>query len=351
MSASLLGCRWPLIQAPMAGVQDTRLALAVSATGALGSLPAALLSPEGLDRELGLLREKGQGAAFNINFFAHHPPAPDPAREARWRALLAPYAAELGIDLASTPAGAGRVPFNDAMAEVLEEFKPAVVSFHFGLPAPALLARVRRLGCRVLSSATTVAEARWLAAKGVDAVIAQGLEAGGHRGHFLAEDLSGQHRCLSLLPQIVAAVPVPVIAAGGIADAAGVRAAMALGASGVQVGTAYLLCTEAQTSPLHRAALAQPDAGLHTQLTRLFTGRPARGIRNRLMRELGPMHEAAPAFPQASAALAPLRAAAEALGKDDFSPLWSGQNTSGCRPVGAAELTRGLLQGLAPAGA
>ena len=228
---------------------------------------------------------------------------------------------------------------------MLDEFRPAVVSFHFGLPSPELLARVRAWGAKVLSSATTVDEARWLEARGVDAIIAQGLEAGGHRGMFLSEDLNTQVGTLALVPQIVAAVKVPVIAAGGIADAKGVRAALALGAAGVQVGTAYLLCPEATTSAVHRAALKR-EAARQTALTNVFTGRPARGIVNRLMRELGPMSPAAPAFPLAAPAVAPLRARAEGLGSGDFSPLWSGQNPSGCREVPAAELTRGLAAGL-----
>ncbi len=339
----LLGTELPLIQAPMAGVQVSALALAAGQAGALGSLPCAMLTPEAMRQELQALQAGGR--PYNVNFFCHTPPAPDAAHEARWRVALAPYAAELGVDLAGVPAGAGRRPFDAAAAELLAEFRPRVVSFHFGLPEPALLARVKAWGATVLSSATTVDEARWLVQHGADVVIAQGLEAGGHRGHFLSDDLSAQAGTFALLPQVVAAVPVPVVAAGGIADAAGVAAAMALGAAGVQVGTAYLLCPEASTSALHRAAL-QSEAARHTALTRLFTGRPARGIVNRLMRELGPLNPVAPAFPLATAALAPLRAAAEARGSGDLSPLWAGQNTRGCRAVGAAELTRALAAGL-----
>jgi nitronate monooxygenase len=236
------------------------------------------------------------------------------------------------------------VPFSHAVADAVAPFKPPVMSFHFGLPAPDLLARVKAWGSVVLSSATTVEEGLWLQAHGADAVIAQGLEAGGHRGMFLNDDLSTQLGTLALVPQLVAALDIPVIAAGGIADAAGVRAAMALGASGVQVGTAYLCCDEASTSALHRAALVS-DAARHTALTRLFTGRPARGIVNRVMQELGPLNPAAPAFPLATAAIGPLRAHWEALGRSDFSPLWAGQNTRGCRDLPAAVLTRQLLQG------
>jgi nitronate monooxygenase len=200
---------------------------------------------------------------------------------------------------------------------------------------------VRAFGARIVGCATTVAEARWLEAKGVDAFIAQGLEAGGHRGIFATDDLTTQVGTLALVPQIVRAVRVPVIAAGGIADAQGVKAALALGAAAVQVGTAFLLCPEATTSRLHRDALAS-EAALHTALTNVFTGRPARGIVNRVVRELGPISTKAPPFPLATAALAPLRAEAERRGSGDFSPLWSGQNASGCRNVPAAQLVREL---------
>ena len=346
MSASLqalLGIDVALIQAPMAGVQGSAMAIAVSNSGALGSLPAAMLAPEALHCELQALRA-GTTRPFNVNFFCHTPPEPDVAREATWRNALAPFYAEAGQDITAVPAGAGRVPFSEEAAGLLEAFRPAVVSFHFGLPEAALVQRVKAWGARVLSSATTVEEALWLEAHGADAIIAQGLEAGGHRGMFLTDDLTTQMGTLALLPQILRAVNVPVIAAGGITDAAGVAAAMALGASGVQVGTAYLLCTEATTSAVHRAAL-QSDASRHTALTNVFTGRPARGIVNRVMRELGVMSAAAPAFPLATAAMAPLRAWGEQQGMGDFSPLWSGQNASGCRPVDAAEVTRSLAQG------
>ena len=337
----LLGTELPLIQAPMAGVQGSALAIAVSNAGGLGSLPCAMLAPEALRAELAQIRAQ-TSRPYNVNFFCHRPPEPDGRREAMWRQSLAHYYREYDIDPATIPAGPGRRPFDAAAADLLEEFKPPVVSFHFGLPDEALLARVRSWGTRVIASATTVQEARWLEACGVDAVIAQGLEAGGHRGHFLSDDLTSQAGTFALLPQIVRAVRVPVIAAGGIADAAGVRAALALGAAGVQVGTAYLLCPEATTSAVHRAAL-QSEAARHTALTNLYTGRPARGILTRLMREQGPMSTLAPAFPLATSAVAPLRSKAEAAGLGDFTPLWAGQNTSGCHPVPAAELTRQLM--------
>jgi nitronate monooxygenase len=340
---AFLGTDLPVIQAPMAGVQASALAIAVCEAGGLGSLPCAMLSPEQMRAELAAIRARTD-RPFNVNFFCHAPPRVDPAREAAWRQMLSPYYAAFGIDPATVGAGPGRAPFDAAYADALAEFRPPIVSFHFGLPPADALARVRAWGAKVLASATTVEEARWLEAHGVDAVIAQGVEAGGHRGNFLSDDLTTQLGTFALLPRVVAAVRVPVVAAGGIADAAGVAAARALGASAVQVGTAYLLCPEATTSALHRAALQSPQAE-HTALTNLFTGRPARGIVNRLMRELGPINAAAPAFPLGTAAIAPLRAAAERAGSGDFSPLWSGQNPSGCRAVPAAEITRALAAG------
>jgi nitronate monooxygenase len=271
------------------------------------------------------------------------PPSPDAQREAAWRATLAPYYKEFGIAESASVDGGRRTPFSSEAADVLEEFRPPVVSFHFGLPSPELLARVRRWGAKVLSSATTVDEALWLEARGVDAIIAQGFEAGGHRGMFLSEDLTTQVGTLALVPRIVKAVKAPVIAAGGISDSETVMAALAIGAVGVQVGTAYLLSPEATTSTIHCAALKSEAAG-HTALTNVFTGRPARAIMNRFMKEVGPINPAVPAFPLAASA--PLRAHAESSGSGDFSPLWSGQNAGGCKEIPAGQLTRELAAGL-----
>ena len=340
----LLEIDLPVIQAPMAGVQGSALAVAVSNAGGLGSLPCALLDVDGVRAELGAIRAQTT-KPFNVNFFCHRPPQADAARDARWRAALAPYFVEYGIDASAIPAGASRSPFSHEAADALADFKPAVVSFHFGLPSPALLERVRRLGAKILACATTVDEARWLEARGVHAIIAQGIEAGGHRGNFLSTDLTTQVGTFALVPQVVRAVRVPVIAAGGIADADGIAAAIRLGASGVQIGTAYLLCPETMTSAVHRAALAS-DAARHTALTNLFSGRAARGIVNRVMRDLGPLSDVAPEFPLATAAIAPLRAAAEARGSGDFSPLWSGQNATGCKEISAGDLTRELAAAL-----
>ena len=340
----LFGIELPIIQAPMAGVQGSALAVTVSKAGGLGSLPCATLSLDAMRSELAAITAQTD-KPFNLNFFCHTPPLADAAREASWRAALAPYYQEYGIDPATVSAGPGRKPFSAEAADVLDEVRPRVVSFHFGLPSTELLARVRALGAKIIATATTVDEARWLESQGVDAVIAQGLEAGGHRGMFMSADLSTQVGTFALLPQIVRAGRLPVIAAGGIADAKGVAAAMALGASGVQIGTAYLLCPEATTSTVHRAALAS-EAARHTALTNLFSGGPARGIVNRVMKELDYISPAAPAFPLATTAIAPLRAKAEGQGWGDFSPLWCGQNASGCREVPAADLTRELAAGL-----
>ena len=335
-----IGVELPIIQAPMAGVQASTLATAVCEAGGLGSLPCALLDHDGMVRELTAVAGATR-RPYNVNFFCHTTPTPDAEREARWRAVLMPYYREFGIDAASIKPGPGRAPLTDDAVAILERFKPAVVSFHFGLPSHDLLARVRTFGAKLIASATTVAEARWLAARGVDAIIAQGWEAGGHRGIFLSDDLTTQVGTFALLPQIIAAVDVPVIAAGGIADARGVEAALSMGAAAAQIGTAYLACDEATTSAVHRAALAS-DAAAHTAVTNVFTGRPARGIVNRIMREIGPMAREAPAFPLATSAIAPLRAAAERMGSGDFSPLWAGQNVSGCRGGSASQLTRAL---------
>jgi nitronate monooxygenase len=341
---SLLGIELPIIQAPMATIGDSALAVAVSNAGGLGSLAAALLGPDALRNELAEIRARTI-KPFNVNFYCHAPASLTADRAGAWRAKLAPYYAELGLDANAVPEGGMPPPFGSAIADLVEEFRPPVVSFHFGLPADELLGRVRAWGSKILSSATTIDEARWLEARGVDAIIAQGFEAGGHRGMFLSEDPDSQIGTLALVRQIVKAVRTPVIAAGGIADAKGLAAAMTLGAAGVQVGTAYLLCTEAMTSPVHRAAL-KSEAARRTALTNVLTGRLARAIVNRVVGEVGPISAAAPSFPLAIVALAPLRAKAESRGSNDFSSLWAGQNTSGCKEVPAAQLTRELVAGV-----
>jgi nitronate monooxygenase len=320
----------------MAGSQHQALAIAVCKAGGLGALPAAMLTPQTLKDQMKAVREQTD-RPFQVNFFCHHPPEINHAALDRWAQALRPFYREFSLDDQLVPQGPGRMPFTSEMAEILALEPPAVVSFHFGLPEAELLAQVKAMGCKVVSSATTVPEAIWLEQHGVDAIVAQGLEAGGHRGMFLNHDLNCQQGLMSLLPQMVGAVKVPVIAAGGIVTAASVKAAKALGAAAVQVGTAFLLTPEATTSAVHREALRRAQ-GHETALTRLFSGRPARGICNRLMHTLGPMSDLAPAFPLATAALAPLRAAAEARGLTDFSPLWAGQHLAAVREKPAADL-------------
>ena len=332
----------PFLLAPMAGSMDWELAAGVAEVGGLGSLPCAMLSADQLRDQIGKFRARTQ-KPVNVNFFCHAAPKLSNEREARWRERLAPYYRELAIDPAAPIPTSNRAAFDAGFCGVVEELKPEVVSFHFGLPAPELVARVKATGARLLSSATTVAEARWLEGHGVDAIIAQGNEAGGHRGLFLADDsddIASQVGTFALVPQIVDAVKVPVIAAGAITDARGIAAAFALGAAGVQIGSAYLWCPESKISAPHRAALKTVrDDG--TAVTRLMTGRPARGIVNRVMREIDPMSEV-PEFPLAAGAVAPLRAKAEAQGSGDFSPMWAGQAAGLGRALPAAEVTRRL---------
>jgi nitronate monooxygenase len=334
----LFGIELPIIQAPMAGAQGPELTIAVGEAGGLGSLPVAQLNLEQARAAIAAIR-KATLRPINLNFFSHEPSQPDPVEISAWHKRLHPYYRELGIDVNAPVPTVGRTPFDAGFAALVEEVRPEVVSFHFGLPDPALVARVRATGAKIISSATTVAEARWLCDRGVDAIIAMGSEAGGHRGNFLSDDMNGQVGLMALLPQVVDAVPVPVIAAGGISDGRGIAAAFALGASAVQIGTAYLFTPEAKISAPYRAAL-QTAGDSSTALTNLFSGRPARGIVNRLMREQGPLRTDLPRFPYAGGPLLPLRSKAEAMGSGDFTNLWAGQAVHLGRDMPAAALTK-----------
>lgn len=335
-----LGVELPVVQAPMAGAQGSSLAIAVCEAGGLGNLPCAMLSAEEIRAEVAAIR-RATARPFGLNFFCHVAPTPDPQREAAWRARLAPYYAELGIEPGSRSTGPSRRPFDEAACELVEELRPPVVSFHFGLPDGVLLERVKATGAKVLSTATTVEEARWLEARGCDAIIAQGAEAGGHRGMFLTSEVATQVGTFALVPQVVDAVRIPVIAAGGIMDPRGVAAARALGASAVQLGTAYLFCPESSINEAWRKALREVrDDG--TAITNVFSGRPARGIANRLVREVGPLSPLAPEFPLASGAIAPLRAE----GQYEFAQMWAGQAAGLGREMPAGELTRWLAESL-----
>jgi nitronate monooxygenase len=336
----LFKTEFPIVLAPMVGVMDADLVIAAAQGGALGSLPCAMLSVEKAREQVNIIRQRVL-APINMNFFCHEAVAVDPAREAVWKQRLAPYYREYGQDPAAPIKAANRAPFDGAMCELVEELKPEIVSFHFGLPDAPLLGRVKASGCKVMSSATTVKEAIWLEEHGADVVIAQGAEAGGHRGMFLTENISEQPGTFALVPQVVDAVKVPVIAAGGIADGRGIAAAFALGASAVQIGTAYLRCPESKVIGPARLALAQASDD-STVITNVMTGRPARGVVNRLMREAGPISPDAPPFPHAATGLAPLKAAAEKQGRVDFTNLWAGQAVRLGREMPAAELTRAL---------
>ncbi len=338
-----LDYEYPIIQAPMAGVQDSRLAIAVAKAGGIGSLPCAMLSNEKLRSELSILQQE-TNTPINLNFFCHESPIVDAVAEQCWRELLKPYYKKYGLAQSLIEHGAARIPFSEEIAELIEPFCPQLISFHFGLPDEELLTRVKSWGSKIISSATTREEAEWLEANGADGVIAQGIEAGGHRGMFLTEDLETQSSTVSLLEDIVASVNIPVIAAGGIATAADVKSCMQSGASAVQVGTSYLCCHEATTTKVHQSLLLQTEPP-ETAITNLFTGKPARGIVNRLMKELGPMHSAVPKFPLAANAIAPLRAATAASDSGDFMSLWSGTNRIGCKMCSAAEITNELAQG------
>ena len=329
----------PILQAPMAGASDAELAIAVAKAGGLGALPAGMLSGEQVRAQVAQFRTATGDRPLNLNFLAHKMPVPNNAREHAWRERLKPYYLEFGIDPAAPVTGAARRPFDAMACAVVEEIKPAVVSFHYGLPEKELMARVKAAGCKIICSATTIEEARFLERNGCDAIIAQGVEAGGHRGMFLSTDPATQVGLFALLPQMVDAVKVPVIATGGIADARTMAAALTLGAAAVQVGTALLFCPEAKILPPHRAALrvAHHDS---TVLTNVFSGRPARSLVNRAIRELGPVSEIVPEFPLASDALAPLHAKAQARGSGDFSPMFAGQAAALGREMPAGQLIR-----------
>ncbi len=338
---TLFGIALPIIQAPMAGANGAEMVIAVSEAGGLGSLPCAMLSPDQMRSQVGIIRQR-TARPLNMNFFCHRSPGSQPEREAAWRQRLAAHYREFGLDPSSPTAAAIRVPFDETACEVVEELKPEVVSFHFGLPDKMMVQRVKAVGAQIISSATTVSEARWLEDHGCDAIIAQGYEAGGHRGMFLSDDLATQVGTFALLPQIVDVVTVPVIAAGGIADGRGIAAALLLGASGVQIGTAYLFTPQATISPMHREALGKASTSA-TALTNVFTGRPARSLLNRIVHEVGPMSDDTPPFPLAASAIGPIRTAAEAAGSGEFSPLWSGQAAALGRQMEAGELTRLLM--------
>ncbi|WP_404710815.1 NAD(P)H-dependent flavin oxidoreductase [Sphingomonas sp. MMS24-J13] len=327
------GITTPIVQAPMAAAGGEALAIAAMRGGALGSLPCASISPDQVRAQVAAVRIAVSGP-INLNFFCHV--MPDAVDDAAWRAALQPYYDEYRVGPPAVPPVARR-PFDDFYCAAVEDTKPEVVSFHFGLPPEPLLDRVRATGALILSSATSPAEARWLAERGVDAVIAQGWEAGGHAARFLPADPASHMGTIALVPQIVDAIDRPVIAAGGIADGRGVAAALLLGAGAVQIGTAYLACPESLIGPVHRQLLTG-EAAEETVFTNVFTGRLARGFVTRLVRERGPISPVAPPFPHAGDALAELRKADPAA----FANMWAGQAARLAHAEGAEALTRRL---------
>jgi nitronate monooxygenase len=336
----LLGIDLPIIQAPMASATTPALASAVSNAGALGSLGCAVLAADGVREQVAAVRA-ATNRAFNLNFFVHQPPAPDATAAARMRAQLKSYYDELGLG-AVPEAQPVLSPFDGEMLDLLLDLRPPVVSFHFGLPEAQAVRRLKDIGCKIISSATTVAEARQLETGGADAVVAQGYEAGGHRGSFTDTPGTGMVGTMALVPQVVDAVRVPVIAAGGIADGRGIAAAFALGAAGVQIGTAFLACPEASVAPHHREALARAsDEG--TQLTRAFTGRPARALRNRFTTEMEAPGRDALAFPLQTSLTAPFRTLGSHPSAADFAAMWAGQAAALARAMPAGQLIETLV--------
>ena len=336
--AALLGSRHPILLAPMAGSAGVDLAVAAMEGGAVGALPGGMVTSGTLREQVAELRSRVDGP-LNLNFFCHV--MPQSADDRKWRALLQRYYQAYGLT-DEAPHWPLRLPFDADMCAVVEEVRPEIVSFHFGLPDEELLGRVRDAGARVLATATTLAEARCLAERRVDAIVAQGWEAGGHAGRFLGDSRPEMQMGLfALLPQMVDAVHVPVIASGGIADGRGIAAAFMLGAAAVQIGTAYLRSPESLVGDAHRTAL-HGEAAEHSAFTNLFSGGLARGLPTRLTDDLGWVRDEAPPYPLATPALLPIAKAANARGETGFQPMWAGQAARLAPALPARELTEKL---------
>ncbi|MEH6434773.1 NAD(P)H-dependent flavin oxidoreductase [Massilia sp. DD77] len=358
--STLLGIRHPIIQAPMAGVSTPRLAAAVSEAGALGSIAVGAGNAAQARAAIQEVR-KLTAKPFNVNVFTHRPAQADPAREAQWLDYLRPHFAALGAQ----PPGALREIYTSfladpAMLEVLVSERPAVVSFHFGLPSADQIAALRAAGCVLLASATSLEEALAAEAAGVDAVVAQGYEAGGHRGVFDHEQPDPAIGTLALVRLLAARLRLPVVAAGGIMDGQGIAAVQRLGAAGAQLGTAFILCPESSATAHHRQLMragAGKDAGmepgegggrLRTAITAAISGRPARGLVNRFFDEVGASgHPPLPDYPIAYDAAKALVAAAGAQGVQDYTVNWAGQGFQLARELPAAELVERLAAEMA----
>lgn len=343
---SKLGVEVPIVQAPMAGVSTPALAAAVSNAGGLGSIGVGATDAAGARAMIADLRARTE-RAFNVNVFVHGPAKPDPEREAAWLHWLSPLFSEFG----AVPPAALRTIYksfaDDAdMLSMLVEARPPVVSFHFGLPSPQAIQRLKGAGTTLFATATNLEEARQIEAAGIDAIVAQGIEAGGHRGVFdpaASDDALGT---VALTRLLVADSTLPVIAAGGIMDGAGIAAALDLGAVAAQLGTAFIACQESSADDAYRAALAGPGA-YHTRLTALISGRPARCLANRFT----DLHQSVadrlpPDYPIAYDAGKALHAAAKAKGEHGFGAQWAGQGAPLARAMPAAELVATLLREL-----
>lgn len=334
----------PIIQAPMAGVATPELAAAVSNAGGLGSLGIGANSVDQartmIERTRALTTRP-----FNVNVFCHAPALRDAARETAWLAHLAPLFQESGCEVPTELDEIYRSFVEDDEAlEMLLETRPAVVSFHFGLPSEARIRALREAGIYTLATATSLREARWIQEQGVDAIVAQGDEAGGHRGCFDPEADDERLSTSVLVRLLVEEMALPIVAAGGIMDGQGVRSALALGASAAQLGTAFLLCPESAANGGYRSNLKSERAGV-TRMTTALSGRPARGILNRLIRHADAVPGATPpAYPVAYDAAKRLNAAAARLGHHEFAAHWAGQGAPLARELPAGELVSRLLQ-------
>jgi nitronate monooxygenase len=332
----LLDIEHPLLQAPMGGESTPEMAIAVGNAGGLGGLGCSYLSNDELSDKVAQIRQ-GTSAPFNLNFFVHSPPAENPEIYAHTRERIAPFYAELGIEDFPHPLEAPCDTFTQSRLECLLDLRPRVVSFHFGLPDSAMVRALQDVGTLLISSATMVAEARWLNAGGIDAIIAQGWEAGGHRGTFHVSREDFGVGGLALIPQVVDAVDVPVIAAGGIGDGRGIAAAMVLGASGVQLGSAFLSCPEANISDAYRAAL-QNTSDDDTRLSAAFSGRPARAMNNRYIEAMAQSHHPLPDYPTMYSFSDALSLAGEKTGNSGFEFYLWGQAAALNRERSTADL-------------
>ena len=337
----LLGIRYPIIQAPMAGTATVALAAAVSNAGGLGSLGLGNSDVELARQQIQALKQ-ATAAPFNVNFFCHQAQATDLDGEQSWLTKLEPYFAEFGAPAPQTLAPA-YPSFNDnaAMLAMLLVERPAVVSFHFGLPNAASITALKAAGIKLLGCATRVGEARAIIAAGLDGIIAQGVEAGGHRGVFNpAEDIElGLFGLLQLLKR---QCPLPIIAAGGIMNGQGIAQVINMGASAAQLGTAFILCPESNASQDYRVHLGSAQA-YHTGITSVISGRPARGLINRWHQELATHAQDLPAYPTAYSAAKALHKAASQQGSHDFAPYWAGQGAPLARALPAAQLMAQLV--------